>query len=143
MPTVIFLKNGKMIEFYAGSDPLSILQSLQRAASIAEDAARPLEERLHALVNRHPFMIFIKGTPSSPRCGFTSTLLKHLEDLGIEYDHFDILRDNEVREGLKAYSQWKTYPQIYVKGELLGGLDIFVDMMKTGDLQAVLDTLKE
>lgn len=143
MPTIIFLKEGKIIESFAGSDPLSILQSLQRAASIAEKGTKPLDERLHALINGHPFMIFIKGSPSAPRCGFTSTLLNHLAELGIDYGHFDILQDNEVREGLKVYSQWKTYPQIYVKGELLGGLDIFVDMMKTGDLQSVLDTLKE
>lgn len=140
MPTVIFLNSGKLAGKYAGSDPLELIEALKRAAEPVTDFS--LEDRLKALINQHKFMVFIKGTPMTPRCGFTSTLLKHLAQLNINYDFFDILSDDEVRQGLKVYSQWPTYPQIYINGELLGGLDIFIDMMQTGQLTDILDTIK-
>jgi len=143
IPTVIFLRNGKIVERYNGSDPMALLNALKTAAEKEHVNPGSLEDRLKALLARHNFMIFIKGTPSAPRCGFTGTLLKSLAQFNIEYDYFDILSDDEIRQGLKAYSNWPTYPQIYVKGELLGGLDIFLDMQKSGDLDEVLATLKD
>lgn len=139
VPSIIFLKNGNIVGKYAGSDPVEIIQTLQKVSA----QGAPLEERLKALVNRHKFMIFIKGTPSAPRCGFTNTLLKMLQQLNIEFDSFDILSDDEIRQGLKVYSEWPTYPQIYLKGELLGGLDIFMDLHQSGQLQEILATLTE
>lgn len=141
VPSIIFLKNGNIVGRYAGSDPVEIIQTLQKISQSGSKA--PLEERLKALINKHKFMIFIKGTPSSPRCGFTSTLLKMLQQLQIEFDSFDILSDDEVRQGLKVYSEWPTYPQIYLKGELLGGLDIFMDLHQSGQLEEILATLNE
>ncbi len=134
IPTVIFVRGGKVVDKYVGSDPMQLVSHLQSLSTKS-----PLEERLKQLINKAPFMIFIKGTPSAPRCGFTGTLLRTLNQLGVSYDYFDILSDDEVRQGLKEYSQWPTYPQIYVKGELLGGLDIFLDMVQTGQIQDVLN----
>lgn len=142
VPTVIFLKNGQIVGKHSGADPMALLAAVKTIATSA-DSTETLEDRLKALVNRHPFMIFIKGTPEQPRCGFTGTLLRTLRDLQIEFDSFDILADDEIRQGLKAYSQWPTYPQIYVKGELLGGLDIFLDMHRSGQLGEVIESLKE
>lgn len=129
-----------MVDTVVGSDPLAIIKALQHVTTASD---KPLEERLKELINRHKVMIFIKGTPSSPRCGFTNTLLGHLRALKVDYDSVDILADDEIRQGLKAYSQWPTYPQIYVNGEFLGGLDIFVDLMHSGELQPILDGLNE
>jgi Grx4 family monothiol glutaredoxin len=93
---------------------------------------------LKALTTRSPLMIFIKGTPTEPRCGFSRQLITLLDELDVKYDYFDILTDDEVREGLKQFSNWPTYPQVYVRGELVGGLDIVKEMVELGDFQAML-----
>jgi len=95
----------------------------------------PSEERLKQLVNKAPVMVFMKGNRSEPRCGFSRTLVDILNSLGVKYETFDILEDEEVRQGLKTFSNWPTYPQLYVKGELLGGLDIVKEMQAAGELQ--------
>uniref|UniRef100_A0A0M3J652 Glutaredoxin-3 (inferred by orthology to a human protein) n=1 Tax=Anisakis simplex TaxID=6269 RepID=A0A0M3J652_ANISI len=84
-----------------------------------------LNKRLASLINQSRLMIFIKGEPDAPKCGFTRQLLELLKDLKADFSSFDILSDESVRQGLKEYSKWPTYPQIYLDGELLGGLDVF------------------
>ena len=88
-----------------------------------------LNERLSVLINTSPIMIFIKGSPEQPKCGFSKTLLTILNDNNIEYKYFDILTDDEVRNGLKIFSDWPTYPQLYSNGVLIGGLDIIKEMI--------------
>eukprot|EP00536_Pseudo-nitzschia_multiseries_P013866 jgi/Psemu1/261772/estExt_Genewise1Plus.C_6250013 len=103
-----------------------------------------LDDRLAALVKRHPIMLFMKGLPSNPRCGFSRQTVELLDSQTtagggeVSYDAFDILSDEEVRQGLKAYSDWPTYPQLYVNGELVGGLDILRELHESGDLEDVL-----
>lgn len=87
-----------------------------------------LGERLAQLVKRHHVMLFMKGLPSAPRCGFSRQIVEILEEENISYDSFDILQDEEVREGLKKFSDWPTYPQLYVNGDLVGGLDIVTEL---------------
>jgi len=99
-----------------------------------DDLVLSLNEKLKALVNTSPIMIFMKGVPEAPQCGFSRKLVDLLNKLGVEYGHFNILNDNTVRERLKEYSNWKTYPQLYVEGELLGGLDIALEMDAQGEL---------
>lgn len=99
-----------------------------------------LEERLDDLTKKHKMMVFIKGTPEQPKCGFTRTLLGLLRENQLEFDYFDILSDEQVRQGLKAYSDWPTYPQIYINGEFQGGLDIFKEQLANGELQRILTT---
>lgn len=99
-----------------------------------------LESRLKTLINKAPIMLFMKGSPDAPRCGFSRTTTAILKETGISYETFDILQDEEVRQGLKKFSQWPTYPQLYVKGELIGGLDIIKELQESGDL---VNTLKE
>jgi Grx4 family monothiol glutaredoxin len=86
-------------------------------------------------------MVFIKGTPQSPKCGFTRQLLSILEGLGTDFDYFDILSDENVRQNLKIYSNWPTYPQVYLKGELLGGLDIIKELKESGELEILFDQI--
>ena len=83
-----------------------------------------VDDRLRQLINRSPLMIFMKGNRDAPRCGFSKQLVALLNDCKAVYDTFDILSDEEVRQGLKKFSNWPTYPQVYFKGELIGGLDI-------------------
>lgn len=83
-----------------------------------------VDKRLGELVKAAPVMLFMKGTPSTPQCGFSRQLVGLLREKGVRYGFFNILADDEVRQGLKAWSDWPTFPQLYLKGELVGGLDI-------------------
>ena len=89
-----------------------------------EATKEELNERLGELVKAAPVMLFMKGTPSAPQCGFSRQTVSLLREKGIRYGFFNILADDEVRQGLKEYSDWPTFPQVYVGGELIGGLDI-------------------
>jgi Grx4 family monothiol glutaredoxin len=97
-----------------------------------------LHERLQGLIGQSPVVVFMKGLPSAPRCGFSRQLIELLDSVKAPYDTFDILSDESVREGLKTYSNWPTFPQLYIKGELIGGLDIAKEMMEDGSLQDAL-----
>jgi Grx4 family monothiol glutaredoxin len=113
----------------------AIEAELAKAAALRQQS---LDERLAALTRQAKVMLFMKGTPETPRCGFSRTITGILGDEGIEYSTFDILGDDEVRQGLKVYSEWPTFPQLYVNGTFIGGLDIIKDMKEDGD-----GTLKE
>jgi len=90
-----------------------------------------LNERLGNLVKAAPVMLFMKGTPSAPQCGFSRQLVSILRENQVKYGFFNILADNEVREGLKTFSDWPTFPQLYTDGELIGGLDIVREEMES------------
>jgi Grx4 family monothiol glutaredoxin len=94
--------------------------------------------RLEQLVQEQPIMLFMKGNPNEPRCGFSRKVVEALKAEGLEYGSFDILSDEAVRQGLKEYSNWPTYPQLYAKGEFIGGCDIVLEMHKNGELNEVL-----
>jgi len=95
-------------------------------------------ERIKSQLGSHPVLLFMKGTPDFPQCGFSATAVKALNAVGAKFDTVNIFEDPELREALKQYSNWPTYPQLYVKGELLGGCDIIVEMYKSGELQKVV-----
>jgi len=98
-----------------------------------------LEKQLKTLINSSEVMLFMKGTPTSPKCGFSRQTVELLTNANIVFGYFDILSNEDVRQGLKSYSDWPTYPQLYVRGELIGGLDILKDMMEDGNLAEQLD----
>ena len=98
-----------------------------------------IEERCAALVNQQPIMLFIKGSPASPVCGFSRQLVALLAQHGVtEYGSFDILTDEEVRQNLKIFANWPTYPQVYARGQLIGGLDIVKELAAEGSLKKEL-----
>jgi Grx4 family monothiol glutaredoxin len=97
-----------------------------------------INERLKALINRSKVMLFMKGLPSAPKCGFSRQICDILNSYSVSYDAFDILQDPDVRQGLKTYSDWPTYPQLYVNGDLIGGLDIVKEMEEDGSLKDLL-----
>ena len=91
-------------------------------------------ERIDGLVKDHDVLLFMKGSPLFPQCGFSSRAVAILDHLGARYDSVDVLQDQEVRQGIKAYSDWPTIPQLYVKGEFVGGSDIMMEMYESGEL---------
>jgi monothiol glutaredoxin len=98
-----------------------------------------INERIEQTLASHPILLFMKGNPDFPQCGFSAQAAAALNACGAEFATFNIFEDPEIREGLKAYSNWPTYPQLYVSGELIGGCDIIVEMYHSGELKKLLD----
>ena len=96
--------------------------------------------RIAELVAAHDVVLFMKGSPLFPQCGFSGRAVKILEHLDVPFHGVDVLQDTEIREGIKAFSDWPTIPQLYVKGEFLGGSDIMMEMYQAGELQALLSS---
>jgi monothiol glutaredoxin len=97
-----------------------------------------VHDRIATLVNSSDVVLFMKGTPFFPQCGFSSTAVAILERLGVAFEGVDVLADPEIRSGIKEYSDWPTVPQLYVKGEFVGGSDIMMEMFQAGELQALV-----
>jgi monothiol glutaredoxin len=96
------------------------------------------QARIADIVNRHDVVLFMKGTPLFPQCGFSSKAVAILDHLGVAYDSVDVLQDQEIRQGIKAFSDWPTIPQLYVKGEFVGGSDIMMEMFEAGELNQLM-----
>ncbi|KAE9353552.1 Monothiol glutaredoxin-S17 [Phytophthora fragariae] len=120
----------------------SIVEQLGLAKNV-EEAEAAFQESLRALVLSAPVLLFMKGTPAEPKCGFSKKTVQLLRDHQIGFSSFDILSDDQVRQGLKKFSNWPTYPQLYVKGKLVGGLDILNEMAEDGDLSEQLGVDKK
>lgn len=97
------------------------------------------EQRIDEIVKGNDVVLFMKGTPLFPQCGFSSRAVAILERLGVEYASVDVLQDMEIRQGIKAYSDWPTIPQLYVKGEFVGGSDIMTEMYEAGELAQLME----
>jgi monothiol glutaredoxin len=97
-----------------------------------------MRARIEGLLNGSKVMLFMKGTKQFPACGFSSTVVEILKKEGVPFDTFNILADPAMREGMKQYSNWPTYPQLYVNGELVGGCDIALEMYRNGELRKLL-----
>ena len=101
-----------------------------------------LKLRIQNLISTAPVMLFMKGDKYVPQCGFSARVLDLLNDLEAQFTTFDILADDEIRQGLKEYSDWPTFPQLYVNGELIGGCDIIVEMHESGELKDLINKIK-
>jgi len=97
-----------------------------------------VRDRIDELVKSNDVVLFMKGTPLFPQCGFSSQAIAMLEHLGVGFQSVDVLQDQEIRQGIKDYSEWPTIPQLYVKGEFVGGCDIMMEMFEAGELQALM-----
>jgi len=95
--------------------------------------------RIDSTVKGNDVVLFMKGTPLFPQCGFSSRAVAILEHLGVEYASVDVLQDQGIRQGIKEYSDWPTIPQLYVKGEFIGGSDIMMEMYESGELSQLLE----
>ena len=97
------------------------------------------KERIDALLKSNDVVLFMKGTALFPQCGFSSRAVAILDHLGSKYETVDVLQDQEIRQGIKEYSDWPTILQLYVKGEFVGGSDIMMEMFESGELQQLVD----
>jgi monothiol glutaredoxin len=102
-------------------------------------ASMNINDRIQAEVSSNPVVLFMKGTPTFPQCGFSSRAVQILQACGVEAFHsIDVLADPEIRQGIKSFSNWPTIPQLYVNGEFVGGSDIMTEMYQSGELHKVL-----
>ncbi|KAL6945355.1 monothiol glutaredoxin grx4 [Hanseniaspora vineae] len=158
VPSFVFIQNTTILKELSSSDPkefVKVLKELnQKTGTIAKNASAPaaqggseaeneeddeeeeeeteeqLNERLKQLTNAAPVMLFMKGTPSEPKCGFSRQMVGILREYQVRFGFFDILKDDAVRQGLKKFSDWPTFPQLYMNGELQGGLDIIKESLE-------------
>ena len=98
-----------------------------------------VQERIEKMVQGYPIMLFMKGNPDAPQCGFSSKIAMILKDVGKPFASFDVLSDQTIREGIKVYANWPTIPQLCVDGEFVGGSDIVSEMYVSGELQPLLE----
>ncbi|PFX21574.1 glutaredoxin-3-like [Stylophora pistillata] len=153
VPTFLLFKNQKVVDRLDGANAPALTKKVQHHASIItttvaaaekeQDTKEDLNTRLKNIINGAPCVLFMKGSPQEPRCGFSRQMIELLNSHEADYSHFDILTDNEVRQGLKVYSNWPTYPQLYVDGELIGGLDIVKELAASGELTSTLPTKED
>ena len=100
----------------------------------------PVFERIKQDVGSNDVVLYMKGTPVFPQCGFSATVVQVLTQMGVKFKGIDVLTDPSLRQGIKDFSQWPTVPQLYVKGEFVGGCDIVREMYQTGELQRLLES---
>ncbi|QZD87594.1 Grx4 family monothiol glutaredoxin [Qipengyuania psychrotolerans] len=101
-----------------------------------------VNSRISDIVGSNDVVLFMKGTPLFPQCGFSNRAVAILDHCGVAYESVDVLQDMEVRQGIKTFSEWPTIPQLYVKGEFVGGSDIMMEMFEAGELQTMMDEKK-
>lgn len=98
-----------------------------------------VHERIAAMIEEHPIILFMKGTADEPQCGFSAQVVNVLNNHGTSFHSVNVLAEDELREGIKTYSNWPTIPQLYVSGEFIGGCDIVMQMERSGELNVLLE----
>ncbi|XP_059157104.1 glutaredoxin-3-like [Physella acuta] len=148
-PTFIFLKAGKQVDRLDGANAAELTAKVTKHSFTTvgdlnqPSAKQDLNDRLKKLINSSSVMLFMKGSPAAPKCGFSRQITQILNEQGIKFSSFDILEDDDVRQGLKTFSNWPTYPQLYIKGELIGGLDIVKEMVESGELKDLVPKVED
>ena len=102
------------------------------------DLANPVHDFIGKTVAENPVVLFMKGVPEQPRCGFSGLVVQILDHLGVDFVGVDVLQDDGLRDGIKSFTDWPTIPQLYVKGEFIGGSDIMTEMFEHGELQQLM-----
>ncbi|KAH9948577.1 glutaredoxin [Amylocystis lapponica] len=157
VPSFIILRGHTLLGRIAGADApaltdavatharapssIKVLSSTDKApaaAPTAEETQEQLNNRLAGLMKKDRVVLFMKGDPDAPRCGFSRRIVALLREQGVQFSHFDILTDDSVRSGLKVLNNWPTFPQLVVNGEFVGGLDIVTEMVENGELKEML-----
>ncbi|BHF72527.1 Glutaredoxin 3 [Sparganum proliferum] len=141
VPAVLSFSDGREVGRVNGAKAAEITKVVVDLAAQSDSPAMnsgDLNSRIKTLINQAPIMLFMKGSPEEPRCGFSKQIVAILSAHNVKYGYFDILKDDDIRQGLKKYSDWPTYPQLYVDGELVGGLDIVKQLEESGGLLSAL-----
>ncbi|PHJ22630.1 glutaredoxin domain-containing protein [Cystoisospora suis] len=160
VPTACFFEDGEYLGKFVGADPPQVIEALMAWTNIGKDSLRTslhsmqrqhqlplqsttekkgetLDDRLRRLTTSHPVMVFMKGHRDAPFCRFSKQLMAIFADQRlVHFGAFDVFQDEAVREGLKKFSNWPTYPQVYVQGELIGGVDIIEAMVEDGSFRS-------
>lgn len=100
----------------------------------------PVFDRINEYIQGDDVVLFMKGSPTFPQCGFSAAVVQVLEHMNVPFKGYDVLQDPDVREGIKAFSDWPTIPQLYVKGEFVGGCDIVREMFSSGELKSTMES---
>jgi monothiol glutaredoxin len=98
----------------------------------------PINDKIKDIINKNDVVLFMKGTPEMPQCGFSMTVCNILKELKVKFNGVNVLADPEIRQGIKDFSNWPTVPQLFVKGEFIGGCDIAKEMYENGELQKII-----
>ncbi|GMH40019.1 hypothetical protein BSKO_07923 [Bryopsis sp. KO-2023] len=143
VPLFLIFKSGNVVERIEGADSAGLTKKVKEIAGkpvTPAQSGKPedVNARITELLASAPMLLFMKGSPDAPKCKFSSKVTGILRDVGLTYKHFDILEDEEIRQGLKEYSKWPTFPQLYVDQELVGGCDIITEMAESGELAEML-----
>ncbi|XP_065185312.1 glutaredoxin-3-like [Sycon ciliatum] len=148
VPTFVFFRVKKAVDRLGGANVPEFTKRLKQLAAVdatpeplkaaAPVSAEALNEKLKGLIESASVMLFMKGDPQTPRCGFSRQIVALLNENKVTFSTFDILTDDQVRQGLKKYSDWPTFPQLYIKGELAGGLDIAKELVANGELKEMV-----
>jgi len=158
VPSFVLLRGHTLLDRITGADAVGLSNALANHAHTTPKAlshtdqqpAAPtyvpektetqeeLNARLLQLMNRDKIVLFMKGSPEQPQCGFSRQMVALLKKENMEFDSFDILKDESVRQGLKKLNQWPTFPQLIIKGEFVGGLDVVKDMVDNGELRELV-----
>ena len=109
---------------------------------VEDDPSLPPSERVERLVSSSDLFVFMKGSPRQPQCGFSANTVAMLDSLGVSYSSFDVLSDEAIRSEAKIYGQWPTFPQVYLKGELIGGNDIVSELFASGELASMVEGVR-
>jgi monothiol glutaredoxin len=117
------------------NNPFNVVQGV---AVEEENKTLDINTRIKNLIDSSSVFLFMKGTPDMPQCGFSANVIRILNSQHVSYKTFNILSDMDIREGVKNFSNWPTYPQLYVKGQLVGGNDIVNELMQNGELETLL-----
>mmetsp|Transcript_6206 Transcript_6206/g.9053 ORF Transcript_6206/g.9053 Transcript_6206/m.9053 type:complete len:162 (-) Transcript_6206:1140-1625(-) len=115
------------------------IQTLQMSEDSDEISSSPTQSKIQSLVDNNPVLLFMKGSKLFPQCGFSNTACQILQSYNIEFESVDVLADEEIRQGVKVFSQWPTIPQLYVCGEFIGGSDIMIEMYQSGELGEMIE----
>jgi len=146
VPTFLFLKNKQQIGRLNGAHAPELTKMVKEHLNTPAPSSNPeelLQKKLRSLVISDECMLFMKGNREAVKCGFSSKMIQLLDSYDCAYSTFDILEDPEVRQGLKKFSEWPTFPQLYVKGNFVGGLDIVTEMHKDNELKEILPTKED
>jgi len=127
-----------MFKFFKRS-PRIIADKAETLAKGSNMSDTPVNERIQTEINSQDVVLFMKGSPLSPQCGFSAATVQALSMTGVKFGSVDILQDMEIREGIKQFSNWPTIPQLYVKGEFIGGCDIVREMFESGELRQLFE----